>query len=125
MIVTPLMWSSLDLCSKYYAHFWIHPFEWDSSRKKFIIMQKSPKLIYYFISMTALGFAPVVCLILLAVNYLGVRKLTFVEVLVTVLGLLFATLTIVTELSFVNYSGQTQLFSNYLIRLESQIQSCK
>lgn len=123
MIVTPLMWSSLDFCSKYYAIFWIYPFEWDVSRKKFIVNRKSSKLIYYLISMMAIGLAPVVCLTLLGANYLGDGKLAFVEVLVTVMALLITTLTIVTELSFSSCSHPMQLFSNYLVRLDNQVQS--
>lgn len=73
----------------------------------------------------ALGSAPIVCLTLLAANYLGVGKLTFVEILVNILGFLFVTLTIVTELLFVTYSGQMKVYSNYVIRLDDRIQSRK
>lgn len=125
MIVTPLMWSSLDWSSKYYAQFWMFPFDWDPSRKKFVVNRKPSKLIYYFINMMALGFAPVACLTILAANYSGMGKFTFFEVLLTVLDLLIVIVTIVTELSFFNYSGPMKLVNNYLIRLDARIQPRK
>lgn len=75
--------------------------------------------------MTAMGFAPIACLILLVGNSFGLGKLAFVEVLVTVLALLFSTLTIVAELLFTNYSGEMELYHNYLISLENLVQSRK
>lgn len=125
MIVTQLMWSSLDLCSKYNARFWQHPFEWDPSRQKFVANSKSKKLIFYLLSMVTVGSVPVALLVLLSFHSFGLSNPTFLEILVNVHILLLVMLALVTEWSFATYADELQLCSNYLIRLEGDVQSCK
>lgn len=125
MILTPLMWSCLDLFSKYYSHFWPHPFEWDPSRKKFVANPKSTKLLFYFLSMATLVCSPICSVILVAANSSAFINLTFFDVLGNILFLFVEVLTLVTELSFSFYAEELKLFGNYLKRLDAQIRSRK
>lgn len=119
------MWSSLNLFSNFYAHFWSHPFEWDPSRKKFAANPKSRKLLSYFISMAIMGFVPLTCATLLTAQSLGYINLDLLQVLVTILTLLSVTITLATEWSLARNAADLELCSNYLTRLEAQIKSRK
>lgn len=125
MIVTQLMWSSLDSYSKYYAHFWPHPFEWDHSRQEYIAHAKSTKFLPYFVSIVALGFAPLACITLLTVQSLCLVSLDLLEVLVTILILLVVTLVSVAEWSFSSHRDEFKFYINYLKRVDAHIQSRK
>lgn len=125
MIVTRLMWSSLDLFSKYYAHFWPNPFDWNPSKKEFVANPKSTKWIFYFLSMATLWSVPVAHLILLTSYVFGFSNPSFLEILVNLNILLFVTVALVSELSLATYGNELELCSNQLIRLEATVYSRK
>lgn len=119
------MWSALDSFSKYQAYFWPQPFEWDYCRQQFVAHAKSTRFLPHFVSMVAIGSAPLACVTLLTAQSLGLCNLDLLEELVTILLLLLVTLTLVAEWSFSRQGNDFKFFINSLKRLDAQIQSSK
>lgn len=83
MVVTPLMWKSLDRYSRYFDILWKNPLEWDVKRKTFIFTPISRRLVPWMICVY--GFLSIfnLTLIMLLISHLfGVAQLEFVNIVV-------------------------------------------
>lgn len=68
MVVTPLMWKSMDLLTNTYELIWRNPLEWDVTSKKLIVNPPSTKLIPWLM---------VVIWYLVSINILSILLLLF------------------------------------------------
>lgn len=125
MIVTPLMWSSLELFSKYYSHFWTYPLEWNYGQRRLILNPKSSKLLFNLIAMVTIFLGICVCLSLLISHFFGFINLLEIEALITMLCVFSAVPAFITDWLFLNYADEVCISGNYVIQLEKGVQRRK
>ncbi|OXA38406.1 hypothetical protein Fcan01_26851 [Folsomia candida] len=108
MVVTPLMWKSLDNLTTYFAYVWPCPLNWDNGNKKFAYTPLGKKLIPWAAALTyfLVGSLLLVSLVLgqiygwvsmplilsiTNISYLVIGSLVFVEAGTLFYGQQFAT----------------------------------
>ncbi|OXA40126.1 hypothetical protein Fcan01_25201 [Folsomia candida] len=111
MIITPLMWKSLDRFSHYFNHFWKNPIEWDVKRKMLVFTPISRKLKIWMVSIVLTIILNATSLLMLMPEILGFTDVHFANVVLYLvwLGATSSTLTLEILQEKVRLQGSTAL----------------
>lgn len=83
MVITALMWKSLDRFTRYFGIFWKNPLEWYPKTKMLIFTPVSRKIIPYMISVYGfLNILNITLFLILISELFGISRLGFINLLV-------------------------------------------
>lgn len=120
-VVTPLMWKSLDICSKFYAHLWANPVEWDVEGKKFITTKPAELITYYLIVFVMLIPLLLLCIVILSAEIYGRVDLSMVEVTLVIFWAANTGFAVLLELIMLVYARNISHALNCAISLERKV----
>ncbi|OXA48159.1 hypothetical protein Fcan01_17339 [Folsomia candida] len=105
MVVTPLMWKSLDNFATSYSYLYTCPLEWDRKSEKLVYNKISRKLIPWAISFFGAMIVFFTCILLLSCRLFGyVKHIELSDLLLTAVFLCLATFAILLEMVLFLYS---------------------
>ncbi|OXA46053.1 hypothetical protein Fcan01_19216 [Folsomia candida] len=83
MVVTPLMWKSLDTFDQLDSHIWISPLKWDSKRSKFVWISAPRKLVGWAIVLLYSSLTVTICSGLMLLQLYGIVQLSLLNFILT------------------------------------------
>ncbi|OXA53335.1 hypothetical protein Fcan01_11614, partial [Folsomia candida] len=124
MVVTKLMWTSLDLFEKSYRYMWTNPMEWNSTRGKFQHNKLSAALLPWvgsILSIILSGGGPT--LILLCSQLFGYINLPLRELIISVVIMVLSWFGVIVEVLLLTLGTTLVSPMNFLIDLERKLTS--
>ncbi|OXA37884.1 hypothetical protein Fcan01_27329 [Folsomia candida] len=124
MVVTKLMWTSLDLFEKSHRYMWTNPIEWNSTRGKFRHNKLSAALLPWLGSILSIilsGGAPT--LILLCSQLFGYINLPLRELIISVVITVLSWFGVIVEILLLTLGTTLVSPINFLIDLERKLTS--
>lgn len=89
MVVTPLMWKSLEKTAPFDIQLWLCPIVWDASQQKLLYHPFSRKLLLWACSQILGILAILVCALSIGLHFLGIAKVPFMNLSTTIVNMLF------------------------------------
>ncbi|OXA40907.1 hypothetical protein Fcan01_24354 [Folsomia candida] len=106
MVVTPLMWKSIDNSNIAFSYLWQRPFEWDIKARKFIVTPRNKLIPFFLVNFVLLPMNNIFCLIILGGHLFGVISPSFINLVIT---------TIILALSFANVISHSTVLMHLVL----------
>lgn len=105
MVLTPLMWKSLDNFATSYSYLYPCPLEWDKKSGKLVCNKISRKLVPWTISVfVGMSSIFIFCLVLLSSQLFGLARIELSDLLLTAVFLCLATFSILLEIVLLHFA---------------------
>ncbi|OXA53901.1 hypothetical protein Fcan01_11479 [Folsomia candida] len=105
MVLTPLMWKSLDNFATSYSYLYPCPLEWDKKSGKLVCNKISRKLVPWTISVfVGMSSIFIFCLVLLSSQLFGLARIELSDLLLTAVFLCLATFSILLEIVLLQFA---------------------
>lgn len=125
MVVTELMWKSIDNSNIVFSYLWERSFQWVIKDRKFVVIPWKRLIPWFLVNLVLLPANNIFCLVILGGHLFGVISPSFINLVITTIILVLASFSFIMETGLFLYHRLYVASVNALIRLENSLRTGK